>query len=248
MRLDGKVAVVTGFESEVGRAIAVRLAAEGASIVGCYGSADKSRVGASTGDAGLESVVEVEGDPSRDADARRMVAAAIEHFGRVDVLVNYGAARRIVGTIYDLTDEDFDEELRVDLKGTIVLSRAAIPAMAKTGGGSVINLSSVAAPGVKGRVIRSATKAALNSLTVVMALDHGVEGVRVNALLLGPLAPAGGRGDPKQQADLAKNTALNQINTVEDVAAAVAFLASDDAARITGALIPLDAGRSLMRP
>ena len=130
-----------------------------------------------------------------------------------------------------------------DAKAIIVLSRTVIPEMAKNHSGSIINFSSVAAYGVKGRAMRSLSKAAVNSLTCSMAHDHGPDGIRVNALMTGPLG--GPQFSPEQVKVMENESALKHLHTREDEANAILFLASDAARSITGALIPLDAGRSL---
>lgn len=237
MQLDGKVALVTGIESETGAAIAQRFLHESARVVGCRASrASPSQ---------LDSIQTLDGDIRIPSDAERVVGSVLEQYGRLDILVNYGAARRVVGTIMDITDEDFDEEMAADLKSVIVLSRAAVPAMAKGGGGAIVNISSIARAGVKGRALRSASKAALSSLTRAMALDHAGQGVRVNAVLIGPTLTSDLLARPEQVRQLESEAPLGQLHTADDVAAAVLFLASDESRRITGALLPLDAGRSL---
>ena len=242
MQLDGKVALVTGIESETGAAIAQRFAAEGAKVAACVGAGARTPLPRRDSP---ESVQTLDGDIRIVSDAERIVAGVLDNYGRLDILVNYGAARRVVGTIMDITDEDFDEEMAADLKSVIVLSRAAVPAMAKGGGGAIVNISSIARAGVKGRALRSASKAALSSLTRAMALDHAGQRIRVNAVLIGPTLTADLQARPEQVRQLESEAPLGQLHTPEDVAAAVLFLASDDARRITGALLPLDAGRSL---
>lgn len=242
MLLDGKVALVTGIESETGAAMARRFAAEGARVAACMGAGTRA---SSPHEVSPESVQTLAGDIRVPADAERIVASVLENYGRLDILVNYGAARRVVGTIMDITDEDFDEEMAADLKSVIVLSRAAVPAMEKGGGGAIVNISSIARAGVKGRALRSASKAALSSLTRAMALDHAAQGIRVNAVLAGPTLTADLQARPEQLRQLESEAPLRRLHTTDDVAAAVLFLASDESRSITGALLPLDAGRSL---
>ena len=245
MRLQNKVSLLTGIDSETGRAIAVTLAREGSKISGCYRSSEKAQEALRAIEGVGGTGVLVAGDVSNPTEAEGIVKNTVQHFGRLDVLVNYGAARRIVGTIMDISEKDFDEEMAADLKAVISLSRSAIPVMVQGGGGAIVNHSSIAGYGVKGRALRSSSKAALNSLTVAMALDHGHQNIRVNALLVGPTLTAEVRQRPDQLKKLEEDAALKRIHTPEDVAAAVLFLVSDDAKLITGVLLPLDAGRSL---
>jgi NAD(P)-dependent dehydrogenase (short-subunit alcohol dehydrogenase family) len=128
----------------------------------------------------------IEGNLARDGDSELAVKRAVDEFGRLDVLVNYRAACRVVGTIMEISDEGFAAEMEPDLKNVISLSRRAIPVMAKNGGGAIVNLSSIARWGVKGRALRSASKAALSSLTRAMTLDHAYQNIRVNAVLISP--------------------------------------------------------------
>ncbi len=243
-RFAGKAALVTGIDAEIGRAIAVALARAGARIAGCCRSIDRGRETILALEQ-LGKAILIEGNVARDGDAAAAVKKAVDEFGRLDVLVNYGAARRVVGTIMEISDEDFAEEMDADLKSVIALSRYAIPAMAKTGGGAIVNLSSIARSGVKGRALRSASKAALSSLTRAMALDHAEQNIRVNAVLIGPTLTADMRRRPDQLKQLEAEAPLKRLHTPDDVAAAVVFLASDEARSITGALLPVDAGRSL---
>ena len=245
MRFADKVSLVTGIDAEIGRAIAVALAREGAGIVGCCRSRDQGREATVAVERIGGKAILIEGNVARDGDSELAVKRAVDEFGRLDVLVNYGAARRVVGTIMEISKEDFAEEMDADLKSVISLSRCAIPVMAKDGGGAIVNLSSIAGWGVKGRALRSASKAALSSLTRAMALDHAHQNIRVNAVLIGPTLTSDMRRRADQVKLLEAEAPLKRLHTPEDVAAAVLFLASDEARSITGALLPVDAGRSL---
>lgn len=245
MRLENKVSLITGVDNEMGRAIAVTFAGEGSKIAACCKSASQGQEAVHAIEKFGGSCLLVEGEPNKPDDAKGIVEKTVKHFGGLDVLVNFGASRRVVGTIMDITEEEFNEEMAADLKAVIFLSRYAIPAMARRGGGSIVNHSSIAAAGVKGRALRSASKAALNALTVAMALDHGPQNIRVNALLIGPTLTSDLSRQPEQMKKLEQEAALKRLHTPEDVAATVLFLASDEARHITGALLPLDAGRSL---
>jgi NAD(P)-dependent dehydrogenase (short-subunit alcohol dehydrogenase family) len=240
--LQNKVALVTGIDSAIGLAIARRFVAEGAQVGGCRVETSRPRV--NPADIPPQAVG-LDGDVSLLADATRMVETLADRFGRLDVLVNFGAARRIIGTVMDVTDTEFEEEMKADLRCVMVLSSAAIPVMAKGGGGAILNISSIAAAGLKGRALRSSSKAALAALTRAMAQDHGADNVRVNALLLGPIqeGPVAPRAD--QPGIPFREGALRHIPTPDDVAAAAHFLVSDEARSITGALLPVDGGRSL---
>ena len=245
MRLDNKVALFTDVESETGRVITRAFGEAGAGVAGFCSPAKSADIQAELERVGAKCVL-VEGKPSNPDDANRLVQQTVDRFGRIDVLVNAGSTHgRIVGTIFDVTDEEYQMQLDADVKAVMVLSRAVIPVMAKGGGGSIVNISSVAASGVKGRVMRSTGKAAMNALTKAMALDHGADGIRVNGLLTGPLG--GPQFSAEQLTVLESEAALHHLHTREDEANALLFLASDASTSITGALIPLDAGRSLAK-
>src|SRR6266513_6465317 len=151
VRLDNKVAVLTDIESETGRVVVSAFAGAGAHVSGFCSAARSAEIAAAIEGAGTRSVL-IEGQPSNPDDAARLVQATLDAFGHIDVLVNGGSTHgRIVGTIFDITDEEFQSQLDADAKAVIVLSRTVIPSMARQGSGSIINVSSVAAPGVKGR-------------------------------------------------------------------------------------------------
>ena len=245
MRLDGRVVVLTDIESETGRVVVREFAAAGANVAGFCSTSERGEVEADVKASGAQCLL-IDGQPSNPDDSKRLVQEALERFGRIDVLVNGGSTHgRVVGTIFDITDDEYQSQLDADVKAVIVLSRTVIPTMARQHSGSIINVSSVAAPGVKGRAMRSLSKAAMNSLTCAMAHDHGPDGIRVNGLMLGPTMSQQWRNNPAQLEVLEREAALKHLHTSEDVAKALLFLASDDSASITGALIPLDAGRSL---
>jgi len=247
VRLDNKVVIMTDIDSETGRTVATTLAGAGAHIAGFCSAAKSPDVAAAIEGAGSKSYL-TEGRPDNPDDAQRLVQETLDRFGRIDVLVNGGSTHGgIVGTIFDVTDQEFQSQLDADCKAVIVLSRAVIPTMAKQGGGSIINVSSVASAGVKGRVMRSLSKAAMNALTCSMAQDHGPDGVRVNGLLEGPALSQQWLNNPEELRVLESEAALRHLHTYQDVANAILFLSADESRSITGALIPLDAGRSLAK-
>ena len=244
MRLSGKVAILTGLDRDVGAHFARRFAQEGAKVV-ANGRKDSGRpVIEELSRDGAEAVW-LQGDVVDHAVAERLVALAVERFGRLDVLVNYNPGRRLVGTIEDISDEEINEEVNNDLRSLVSLSRAALPVMVKSGGGAVVNISSIAGDGVKGRALRSAMKAAVNSLTVATALDYAPHNVKVNGLLLGPVLTPEMESDARGRERLESGAPLKRLATAEDVSESVVFLASDDSGPMTGVLLRLDSGRSL---
>ncbi len=239
MRLHGKVALVTDIGSEIGEAIARRFLEAGAAVAGCRGAGVRAGVAPTA----LDGVLFLEGNITVPADARQMIEAIRERFARLDILVNHGAGGRLVGTILNVTEADVHEAMAGDVWSVMALSAAAIPLMREHGGGAIVNIASIGWQGLKSRPLRAASQAAAVTLTRSMALDHAADRIRVNALLLGPTLS---RATPSAQAaELARRSPLGQLHTPADVAAAALFLASDDARLITGALLPLDGGRSL---
>lgn len=238
MRLAGKVALVTDIGSENGAAIARRFADEGAQVAACRAAG--VRAGSATPPP---SVVVLGGDISVRADAQHMVDTIVERFGRLDILVTHGGGGRMLGTVLDVTEQDFRDAMDGDVWSTLVLSQAVLPLMKKAGGGAIVNIASIGWQGLKGRPLRATSQAAVVTLTRSMAADHAEDGIRINALLLGPTLTS---TTPRAQAEeLASKAPLGQLHTPEDVAVAALFLASDEARLITGALLPLDAGRLL---
>jgi NAD(P)-dependent dehydrogenase (short-subunit alcohol dehydrogenase family) len=226
----------------VSAAIARRFAGEGAQVSACL-AAGRHR---GTAPADLPPDIRLlGGDVHAPADAQRIVHEIATRHGRLDILVNYGAGGRIAGKIMDVSRDEFVAGMTGDVWSVMALCSAAIPLMARDGGGSIVNLSSIARVGVKGRPLRSASQAAVAALTRSMALDHAEEKIRVNALLLGPTMGPEFAARPEQLQRLIDEAPLGELHTADDVAAAVLFLASDEARMITGALLPLDAGRSL---
>jgi NAD(P)-dependent dehydrogenase (short-subunit alcohol dehydrogenase family) len=237
--LKGKVALVTDVGSETGAAIASRFVAEGAQVAGCRGAG----VRAGTSAKPPADVLHLDGDLCAPVDVQRMIATVAERFGRLDVLVNHGAGGRLVGTVMDVTEDEFREAMASDVWSVMTLCAASIPLMARSGGGSIVNIASVGWQGLKGRPLRASSQAAAVTLTRSMAMDHAGDAIRVNALLLGPTLTS--TTPPAHAAELARRSPLGKLHTPEDVAAAVLFLASDESRLITGVLLPLDGGRAL---
>jgi len=249
MQLQGKVALVTDVDSAGGAAIIRRFVKEGAQVAACPAGGGQPLGPASEAGEIPPDVLRLEGDVCVPGDAERIVNGVVERFGRLDVLVNHGGGGRIVGTILDISRDDFNQAVNGDVWSVISLSKAAIPIMVGAGGGSIVNITSIGRVGLKERPLRATDAGALSTLTISMALDHGEQGIRVNALLLGPTQTTEPPEDPEARKALLSrfrgHAPLGTLHTAEDVAAAALFLASYESRRITGALLPVDAGRSL---
>lgn len=248
MRLQGKVAVVTGFGSGIGRGIAVRFAQEGAKVAGLSrrgeaGEETLRRIHAAGGEA-----IFLPTDVRNAGEVERAVAEAVRAFGGVDIAVN-SAGIRITGTATEITEEQWDAVLDTNLKGTFLVSRAAIPAMRRRGGGCIINLGAVSGfHGTSSRVAYSASKGGVTNLTEAMAIDHAAEQIRVNCICPGPTdTPMSSASTPEQRAQVAQRVPLRRIGQPEDIAEAAVYLASDAARHVTGVILAVDGGSHLVQ-
>jgi 3-oxoacyl-[acyl-carrier protein] reductase len=246
-RLAGKVALVTGAARGIGAAIARRLAADGAKVVVNYiHSADAARdVVREIGAAGGEAYA-AQADIAQIVTHRPLVDEAIRHFGRLDVLVN-NAAIAEAGLLDEIDEAFFDRHVAINMKATLFLSQAFARAF-QGEGGAIINVSSIgtraAAPNF---MVYSATKAAIEMLTVTMSRDLGRKGIRVNAVAPGQIDSDMLRKNIPAEvlsANVARIT-LGRLGLPTDIAPVVSFLASDDAGWITGETIHVSGGQRL---
>ncbi len=247
-QLAGKVAIVTGASRGIGRAVAERFAASGASVVVNFSQGANN---AAAVVAGIEAVggsaFAVGADVSRSADVRRLVDQALDRFGRVDILVN-NAGVMIPKGVLETTEEDWDLTIDVNLKGAYLCSKAVAPVMIRQGSGSIINMSSNSGlyhPSAMRFTEYVVSKAGLNGLTKAMALALGPQ-IRVNAICPGWIrTDMVEEIDPATQQRILDETALKRWGTPGDVAASAVFLASDEAAFITGELLIVAGGRGM---
>ena len=246
-RLKGKVAVITGAGSGIGRASATLFASEGASVL----AADIDSAGlAETLDLLRRDCPEAESievDVTKADDVRRMIEAARERFGRLDILYNNAGVEGPLGPLIDCTEDDFDRTLAVNLKGVFLGMKYAIPVMVAQGGGAIISTASVAGlVGFRGLAAYTASKGGVVQLTRTAALEYAAQGVRVNCICPGLIdTPMMARIVPSaetRQAAAAAAHPLQRLGTPEDIARAALYLASDDASFVTGSALVVDGG------
>ncbi|MCK4535717.1 MAG: 3-oxoacyl-[acyl-carrier-protein] reductase [Desulfuromonadales bacterium] len=241
--LTGKVAVVTGASRGIGKSVALELAGRGVRIVASARNAELlDALVAEITAAGGEAVAVV-GDVSVAADADRLIAQAVETFGQVDILVNNAGITRD-GLLLRMKDEDWDAVLDTNLKGAFLCIRAAAKVMTRKRSGRIINISSVIGEmGGAGQVNYSASKAGLLGLTKSTALELARRNITVNAITPGFIVTdmTDVVSDKAREALIAQ-IPLGRLGEVEDIAHSVAFLASDQAAYITGQVLGINGG------
>jgi NAD(P)-dependent dehydrogenase (short-subunit alcohol dehydrogenase family) len=248
-RLDGKVAVVTGAGSGIGEATARLMALEGASVV----VADIDRSAAERVVADLAKAIAVEVDVSVESGVARMVEVAVDSFGGLDILHNNATGSSTNASDTDIVTLDmavFDRIIAVNLKGVVLGCKHAIPAMLARGGGSIVNTASIEAFMGRGvRPVYGASKAGVVLLTKAVAVQYGARGIRCNAVAPGlVLTPATAGLTPEQRASSQRLYPMPRLCAPEDVAKAVLFLASDEAAYVNGATIMVEGGATVYMP
>jgi NAD(P)-dependent dehydrogenase (short-subunit alcohol dehydrogenase family) len=238
MRLENKVALITGAGSGIGRATALRLAEEGAKIA----VADKN---AAMGNETVQKITSV----SKVSDTERIVAETVKQFGQLNILVN-NAAILLEKTIVDTSEADWDRIVDTNLKGTFFCAKHAILQFRKQGGGgAIVNMASVNSFFAEGGIAAyCATKGGIAQLTRALAMDHSAEGIRVNAINPGwietPMNANYFAIGPHVKAQAAKLHAIGRIGQPEEIANGVLYLVSDEASFVTGAMLTIDGGFS----
>jgi 3-oxoacyl-[acyl-carrier protein] reductase len=242
--LSDRVALVTGASRGIGRACAIKLGAVGARVAVNYNASAAAaddvvaRIKAGGGEA-----VAVQGDVSRFSAAQQVVKTAIDAYGRLDILVNNAGGTRD-GLLATMKEEDFDLIIRQNLKSVFNCSRAALRQMLKQRYGRIVNITSVVGLiGGAGQTNYAAAKAGIIGFTKAMAKEYGGRNISVNAVAPGYIPTDLTSGLPPEITEgIIRRSAFGRAGTPEDVANAVAFLASDEACYITGQVLAVDGG------
>ena len=254
-RLAGKAAIVTGAGSRApgignGRAAAILFAREGADVLLVDKDEDAARATRELiREDGFDAEV-LAADVTSAEDCRAMAAAAVQRFGKLDVLHNnVGIGSR--GTVEQISEAEWDNVMRVNVTSMMLAAKAAVPAMRESGGGAIVNVSSIAALRPRGLTAYSVSKGAVATLTQALAVDHGPDRIRANCILPGPvytpMVYAAGMSD-----ELRERRRMASLLQIEgepwDIAWAAVYLASDEAKYVTGLIMPVDGGVTVRGP
>lgn len=251
MKLKGKVALVTGGGTGMGRAISLKFASEGADLIVNYSRRAKEagETAEAAGKLGVRAFA-IQADVSQDNEARRLVEEAVKRLGRLDILVNNAGWSQVVPhrDLEKLTEEVLERTWAVNTKGPLYLCRAAIPHMLKVGGGAIVNITSIAAfQGAGSSVIYCASKAALGAITKSLARAFAKDNIRVNSIAPG-FVDTNFVDWPREVME--KNTKVSpmgRIPTVDDIANTALYLACD-ATGVTAQTVLVDCGVTVLQP
>jgi NAD(P)-dependent dehydrogenase (short-subunit alcohol dehydrogenase family) len=244
--LTGKVVLVTGAGRGIGRTIAYRLAQAGASVVINYANSKDgaNELAVQLREEGLEGTP-VQADISRCGDIEMLVARTVELYGGIDILVNNAAVDPTID-FFDITEEFWEKVVRTNQKGSFFCTQACAKEMIKRGGGRIINISSVHGEQTMPRyAVYASTKGAINATTRQLAIDLAPHGITVNAVAPGATEVEKFVGQSWYDAEaIGRYIPIGRIGQPDDVAAAVSFLASEEAGFITGQVLTVDGGSS----
>lgn len=250
-RLDGKVAVVTGGNAGIGEAVARRFADEGGAVVVTGRRQQELERVVSVIRHGKGKALAVAGSVTDEAHAQEVARKAVESFGRIDVLVNNAGIGDFGKRLHEMDDASWANVLDVNLTGVFRMIRAVVPQMLKQGRGSIVNISSVASlVGIPALAAYAASKGGLDALTRALAIDYANDGIRCNVVNPGlidtPMA-ASLMANPEMLGSILSQYAIRRAGTPEEVASMVLYLASDEAAWVTGGTFAIDGGMTVYK-
>lgn len=245
MKLQGKVAVITGGASGIGQATADLFAAEGAHVVIADTDDTRGRAAAAALAARDAEAEFVHADVRSRADVERLMARARQRFGRIDILIN-NAGVNILGDVVEVTDEQYDLMMDTNVRGTFLCTKFVIPVMRAAGGGVIVNVASVAAlVGARRNVVYDATKGAILNMTRALAVDHARDRIRINCVCPGlvdtPMTQRWLAGQEHPE-EIRRYGLLERPARPEEIAQAILFLASDMSSYMTGGYLAVDGG------
>ncbi len=247
MKLANKIAVVTGAGSGMGKAAAMLFAREGARVAAVdINEAQVKETATEIGAAGGHAIA-IRADVSKSEDARRMIDETVAKLGPPNIVYNNAGIEGDSNYVANMTEEQFDRVIAINLRGVFLGMKYALPHMVKAGGGSIINQASIAGMvAIKGGAAYSASKAGVIALTRVAALEYGRYNIRVNAICPGaietPMAQRIRKGEPPKQHALNRISVFGRMAEADEIAKVALFLASDDASFATGAPFVIDGG------
>jgi NAD(P)-dependent dehydrogenase (short-subunit alcohol dehydrogenase family) len=247
-RLANKVAVITGAGSGMGKAMAEVFSAEGASVVLADISGKQNDVAAAINAEAAGRALAVHCDVSNEADVQNMIRTAETEFGRLDVLCNNAGFGGRMAPLHEQSLEEWNRVHDTNIKGAFLGMKHGIAAMLKTGGGSIVNTTSASGVvGWKGHSVYGAAKAGVNQLTKTAALDYSDRNIRINAIAPGTMwtglvAASKVHEEPPADYPTLAGIPLGRWGLAKDIAYAALYLASDEAAYVTGVVLPVDGG------
>lgn len=244
-RLQGKVAVITGAGSGMGKAMAERFAAEGAKLILADISGAEKDVAASLGE---NNALAVHADVAEEADVKAMIAAAVDRFGGLDILVNNAGFGGPMAPLHEQTSAHWDRIHAVNIRGVFLGMKYGIAAMLNNGGGAIVNIGSASAVvGWKHHGVYGAAKAGVHQMTRTAALDYARDAIRVNAIAPGTIwtglvEASKTSPEPPKDGFRLPGIPMDRWGLASEIAHAALFLASDEASYITGHVLPVDGG------
>jgi len=242
-RLNDKVAIITGGSTGIGKGIAKIFASEGAKVAIC--ARDEKMLDAALKEISSESVIAVKCDVTKSADVKNLIDTTIKNFGKLNVLVNNAGKNPVRQfTIEDATEEEWDQFQAINAKGSFLASKYAIPELRKSGGGSIIMISSISANIGQANVgVYNSSKAAQEGLVRAMAVDFAKDKIRVNAICPGWVMVESLKKPREKIMDYIESIhPIGRIGRPEDIAWAAVYLASDESTWVTGASFAIDGG------